>query len=64
MNIGGKHVPVVIADFMAAEKISHADLQAIGYTYDEQTDKWNIGDAAADYIYTCNKTVDFDLAGT
>ena len=35
----------------------------IGYQYDEITDKWNIGDAAADYIYTGENT-DFDLPGT
>ncbi|MGG9970485.1 (E)-4-hydroxy-3-methylbut-2-enyl-diphosphate synthase [Ferruginibacter sp. SUN002] len=63
-NIGGKHVPVVVADFMQAQSIVHTDLQAIGYTYNEITDKWNIGDAAADYIYTANKLVDFALPGT
>ena len=57
-------MPVVIADFMKAETIAHKDLQAIGYTYDEQTDKWNIGDAAADYIFTANKNVHFNLPGT
>jgi (E)-4-hydroxy-3-methylbut-2-enyl-diphosphate synthase len=63
-NIGHHHVPVVIADFMKAETIAHKDLQAIGYTYDEQTDKWNIGDAAADYIFTATKIVHFNLPGT
>ena len=63
-NIGDHYVPVVIADFMNAETISHKDLQAIGYSYDEQTDKWNISDAAADYIFTANKNVDFNLPGT
>ena len=63
-NVGKKHVPVVIADYMLAEIIAHQDLKAIGYTYDEATDKWNIGDAAADYIYTGNKTIDFALPGT
>ncbi len=62
-NIGGKHVPVVIADFSKFEKITPADLQNIGYTYDAGTDKWNIGDAAADYIF-CNQALDFDLPGT
>src|SRR5688572_15929119 len=42
-NIGNKHVPVVIADFMLVKTISHKDLQSIGYTYNEQTDKWTIG---------------------
>jgi (E)-4-hydroxy-3-methylbut-2-enyl-diphosphate synthase len=63
-NIGKKHVPVVMADYMLAETIAHTDLQAIGYTYNEATDKWNIADAAADYIYTGNKMIDFALPGT
>ncbi len=63
-NIGKKHVPVVIADYMLAKNINHTDLQAIGYTYNEATDKWNIGDAAADYMYTTNKIIDFALPGT
>ncbi len=63
-NIGKKHVPVVIADFMQAAAVQHKDLQAIGYTYNEATDKWNISDAAADYIYTAGKTIDFALPGT
>ena len=32
--------------------IRREDLQTIGYTYDPGMDKWNIGDAAADYLYT------------
>jgi (E)-4-hydroxy-3-methylbut-2-enyl-diphosphate synthase len=63
-NIGKKHVPVVIADYMLAKNITHKDLQSIGYTYNEATDKWNIGDAAADYIYTANIIIDFALPGT
>ena len=63
-NIGNHHAPIVIADFMKAETIVHKDLQGIGYSYDERTDKWNIGDAAADYIVTANKNVDFNFPGT
>jgi len=62
-NIGDKHVPVVIADFSKFEKIAPDDLKHIGYTYDAITDKWNIGDAAADYIF-CNQSLGFDLPGT
>ncbi len=62
-NIGGKHVPVVVADLSKLEKITPAHLQNIGYTYDAATDKWNIGDAAADYIFTGTK-LDFALPGT
>lgn len=64
VNIGNKHVPVVMADFMQAQTITHIDLQAIGYIYNAITDKWAIGDAAADYIYTANKKIDFALPGT
>jgi len=63
-NIGGKHVPVVIADLSKIEKISHKHLQSVGYTYDEPSDKWNISDAAADYIFTANQILDFALPGT
>ena len=63
-NIGAKHVPVVIADFSKLESITPKSLQSIGYSYNESTDKWNIGDAAADYIFTGNHVVDFALPGT
>jgi (E)-4-hydroxy-3-methylbut-2-enyl-diphosphate synthase len=62
--IGGQHVPVVMADLMRAATIGREDLRAIGYTYDAVSDKWNIGDAAADLLYTGDKTIDFDLPGT
>jgi (E)-4-hydroxy-3-methylbut-2-enyl-diphosphate synthase len=55
---------VVVADFMQAEDITPEDLGAIGYVYDSVTDKWNISDAAADFIYTGDKTIDFPLPGT
>jgi (E)-4-hydroxy-3-methylbut-2-enyl-diphosphate synthase len=63
-NIGGKNVPIVMADFMLAKNIAAADLEVIGYRYDAATDKWNIGDAAADYIYAADKIIDFALPGT
>ncbi len=63
-NIGGKHVPVVVADLSKIEKITPVHLQSIGYTYDEITDKWNIADAAADYVFTGHQLLDFSLPGT
>ncbi|HEV9035505.1 MAG TPA: (E)-4-hydroxy-3-methylbut-2-enyl-diphosphate synthase [Puia sp.] len=62
--IGGQHVPVVVADFSGSQTIEREHLRAIGYAYDAATDKWNISDAAADLIYTGNKTIPFDLPGT
>lgn len=63
-NIGGKQVPVVIADLSKKENITPGDLKSIGYNYDPETDKWNINDAAADYIFTGNNVLDFHLPGT
>jgi (E)-4-hydroxy-3-methylbut-2-enyl-diphosphate synthase len=63
-NIGGKHVPVVIADLSKINGIIPKHLESIGYTYDEPTDKWNISDAAADYIFTGNQLLNFALPGT
>jgi (E)-4-hydroxy-3-methylbut-2-enyl-diphosphate synthase len=63
-NIGGKQVPVVVADLSSRDTIEPSDLQSIGYTYDEPTDKWSIGDAAADYVYTGSTPITFALPGT
>jgi (E)-4-hydroxy-3-methylbut-2-enyl-diphosphate synthase len=62
-NIGSKHVPVVISDFSKNNNITPADLVDIGYAYNEKTDKWNIADAAADYLY-CKHEPSFGLPGT
>jgi len=63
-NIGGKHVPVVIADLSKITGITPKHLESIGYRYDEPTDKWNISDAAADYVFTGNQLLNFALPGT
>ncbi len=63
-NLGSKHVPVVIADMSKIAIITPVQLAAIGYRYDDETDKWNIGDAAADFIFTGDKEIDFALPGT
>jgi (E)-4-hydroxy-3-methylbut-2-enyl-diphosphate synthase len=63
-NIGGKQVPVVIADLSHLSTIKTTDLVAIGYTYDAATDKWSISDAAADYVFIGSTPLDFNLPGT
>ena len=63
-NIGGKQVPVVIADLSHLSSIKTIDLVAIGYTYDAATDKWAISDAAADYVFIGHTPLDFNLPGT
>ena len=62
-NIGSKQVPVVIADLSKISNLTADDLQAVGYQYDPVSDKWNIADAAADYIF-CSGPVNFALPGT
>ena len=63
-HIGTHSVPVVVADYSKEDKIKTKSLEPIGYTYNEDTDKWSISDAAADFIYTGNKLFDFALPGT
>lgn len=63
-NIGGKNVPVVIADFSKQLSITPQSLESIGYTYNEQTDKWSISDGAADYIFVGKNILNFELPGT
>ncbi len=63
-NIGGTQVPVVIADLSKQQNITPQSLQSVGYTYNEATDKWTIGDAAADYVFTGHQVLNFELPGT
>jgi (E)-4-hydroxy-3-methylbut-2-enyl-diphosphate synthase len=63
-NIGGKQVPVVIADLSKLDSITPKELERVGYKYDEATDKWSIGDMAADYIFIANQILNFELPGT
>ena len=63
-NIGGKQVPVVIADLSRIEEIGPEHLRSVGYDYNPVTDKWNISDGAADYIFTGHQLLPFSLPGT
>ncbi len=63
-DIGGNHVPVVIADLSKLKTITPHDLQSIGYTYNVVIDKWNIADTAADYVFIGNRLLEFALPGT
>jgi (E)-4-hydroxy-3-methylbut-2-enyl-diphosphate synthase len=63
-NIGHQQLPVVIADLSKLTTIQPSDLQQVGYTYDAATDKWNISDTAADYIFTAHTLLSFELPGT
>ena len=63
-QIGGQQVPVVVADLSKESTISPQTLESIGYHYDAQSDKWNIADQAADFIFTGHQLPDFALPGT
>ncbi|NCT94231.1 MAG: (E)-4-hydroxy-3-methylbut-2-enyl-diphosphate synthase [Chitinophagaceae bacterium] len=64
LNMGAGHVPVVVADLSHLTEITPASLRSVGYSYDADTDKWNISDTAADYVFTANRLLDFALPGT
>jgi (E)-4-hydroxy-3-methylbut-2-enyl-diphosphate synthase len=63
-NIGGKHVPVVIADCSKKEQITPANFYGFGYNYSVQLDKWNLQDLAADYVYIGQNKLHFEVPGT
>lgn len=63
-NIGGVQVPVVVGWYAGMDKVEVAELQPLGYTYNADSDKWNISDGAADYVYTGDTLLDFALPGT
>jgi len=63
-NIGGKNVPIVMADFCLKEKITPASFFGIGSNYSVPLDKWNLTDMAADYVFVGNHDVDFEVPGT
>lgn len=64
INIGNSNVPRVIADYSESIDIKASSLFAIGYNYNETSDKWNLSDFAADYIYAGNQKINFETPGT
>lgn len=64
INIGSHEVPRVIADYSDALEINAASLFAVGLNYHVASDKWNLADQSADYIYVGNKVITFDMPGT
>lgn len=64
LNIGGHHVPRVMADLSGRDKITPASFFGLGYHYSVPLDKWNLTDQACDYIYLGDKVADFEIPGT
>lgn len=63
-RVGGKQVPVVVADLSKSDLSQPKSLQAVGYTYEASTDKWSIADAAADYVFTGHQILPYAIPGT
>ena len=64
LNIGGKNVPIIVADLSQKKKITHATFFGIGSNYSVPLDKWNITDMAADFVFVGNHNLDFEVPGT
>lgn len=60
-GIGGNNLPKVFSDFSNCGIKHQKDLQSIGYTYDQLTDKWNISDQASDFIFAGNEDILIEL---
>ena len=63
-NIGNNEVPRVIADYGNATEINAASLFAVGLNYNPTTDKWNLADQSADYIFAGDNSINFQIPGT
>ena len=64
LNIGGKNVPIIKADFSHKKKITPASFFALGYNYSVPLDKWHISDMASDYVFVGDHELDFEVPGT
>ncbi len=63
-RIGGDQVPAVILPCPTDGIDAPRPLTQLGYAYDPQLDKWNIGDQATDFIHTGGHDVAFETPGT
>lgn len=59
-NFGGNQVPRVIANF-ENDELTKEMLSQIGYTFNENLDKWNMSELGADYIFLGDKPAPFML---
>ena len=60
-SLGGHNVALVVSDYSNRSLTEPKNLADIGYTYNPDSDKWNIGDIAADIIYLGSKNPGFEL---
>ena len=60
-NIGGSHVPRVIADVRSVTQWDYRDLKHVGHYYLPEPDKWTMNDQGCDYVYSGQHPIDFML---
>lgn len=60
-GIGGRNVPVVIADYSNRKLINPSDLEDSGYNYNASADKWSMTDTAADFLYLGTQIIPFEF---
>ena len=63
-HLGKDSPPVVVVTASADMPQAPRALSTIGYQYDPSLDKWNIDDAAADFVYLSEGDLDYGLPGT
>lgn len=63
-KIGNHHVPVVVLSPDISSIQNPDALSSISYKYSVDTDKWTIGDMAADFIYLGKSDLPYTLPGT
>lgn len=62
-NIGDGNVPVVFADVSDNKHVTPAHFFGFGYNYSKNLDKWSTQDLAADFVFTGDQTIDFEVPG-
>ncbi len=60
-NFGAKNFPRVVADLSHFSDLKMEDLSVVGHHYFSLTDKWNMSDQGADYVYSGKNKIDFML---
>lgn len=58
-NLGQSNVPRVIVDYSKVTSLAYEDLKHVGHFYYEPTDKWNMNDLGADYVYSGSTPIPF-----
>lgn len=61
LNVGGRNVPVVVADLSAKPAITAASFFSWGHRFNSHTRQWSTTDQPCDYAFIGLNTIDFGL---